>query len=155
MQPYDIAHLAKDMKDWLAARFMAPILYVEGGWEYWIQIDFPCWLDTGVAEPYDFRREYAVDGVRLDWIVNATAGKKIVAVNIKAQSHKYLTSKLLADVNSDIVKLKSIKDKSIARKMIVAVVDQNAEQALLQEGFKKIYDAPDNSFGIMSQDVKA
>jgi hypothetical protein len=154
MQPYDIANLPRDTASWLKVRFLAPILNVEGGWEYWIQIDFPCWLDTRGADPFDFRREYTLDHVRLDWIINATFGANMVAVNIKAQSHKYQTDRLLKDVTADVAKLKSIRDKNIARKMIVAVVDRAAEKALSEDGFKTIYDAPDHSFAIMSRDVK-
>lgn len=154
MKNYDIRRLGRDMDAWLQARFMSPILNIEGGWEYWIQIDFPCWLDAMADEPFDIRREYVESGVRLDWMMNATSQMNMVAVNIKAQTHKYQTDRLLKDVRADVVKLEGIADRSIARKMIVAVVDRTAEADLHGDGFKTIYDAQDRSFAIMSLDVK-
>ena len=53
-------------------RFLEPIADIEGGWEYWIQIDFPAWLDAYYVKQYDFRRE--VGGImpkaRIDWVLN-------------------------------------------------------------------------------------
>lgn len=153
MEPYILANLPADFGRWLAARFLKPILNVEGGWEYWIQIDFPSWLDAMTGRTFDFRREYTEGDVRLDWIVNATLGTNVTAINIKAQTHKYQTTRLLADVDKDVAKLRQLVGNTVARKMIVAVVDKSAYDALAGNGYVQIYRAPDDSFAILWRNV--
>ena len=46
MHAYDPQHLPTDLKNWLSARLLKPLLYFGGGWEKWWQSDFPPWLDA-------------------------------------------------------------------------------------------------------------
>lgn len=46
MHAYDPQHLPTDLKNWLSARLLKPLLYFGGGWEKWWQSDFPAWLDA-------------------------------------------------------------------------------------------------------------
>lgn len=142
MNPYDLNRLSSDLQDWIQARFIAPIVNIEGGWEYWIQIDFPCWLDVSFGVQFDFRRE--VSGIatgRLDWLINDAGGTR-TAVEIKAQTHKYLTAKFLADVQGDIVKLGTVAN---ANKLMLAVaVDNAAATALRTAGYLDLFHLPGN-----------
>ncbi|OON67518.1 hypothetical protein B0919_16945 [Hymenobacter sp. CRA2] len=77
MQQYHVDALATDIEKRMKTRFLSPILDIEGGWEYWIQIDFPVYLDVFHSTQYDFRREVAHMfgyGGRLDWVLNSQLG---------------------------------------------------------------------------------
>ena len=63
MHAYDTQHLPTDLKNWINARLLKPLLYFEGGWEKWWQSDFPAWLDTVNEEQFDFRREVRTGGI--------------------------------------------------------------------------------------------
>lgn len=130
-------NLGGDVYNWLGARLLEPILYIEGGWEYWLQIDFPAWLDVSTGQQYDFRREYTIENVRLDWMVNETVGGNVFAVNLKAQTTKYVTSKLVSDVKKDIAKLEQVKWQrpTLNCLEVVAVIDPAAEHELTNLGF--------------------
>ena len=133
-------NLGGDVHNWLGARLLEPILYIEGGWEYWLQIDFPAWLDISTGQQYDFRREYTIGNVRLDWIVNETVGGNVFAVNLKAQTTKYVTSKLVSEVKKDIAKLEQVKRQrpTLNCREVVAVIDPAADQELIRLGFARL-----------------
>lgn len=126
MQPYDIFNsFQTDLQKWMKDRFLAPILNIEGGWEYWLQIDFPAWLDVNYNTQYDFRREVSgvVGGGRLDWLLNSqVAGSIPTAVEIKAQTHKYLNTRFKSDVKADVDKLSTLGDQ-YKKIMLAAVID--------------------------------
>lgn len=127
MQDYNIFTSFKtDLDQWMKARFLEPILSIEGGWEYWLQIDFPAWLDVTKQNQYDFRREVSgvVEGSRLDWLLNSqVTGSTPTAVEIKAQTHKYLNTTFISNVKTDVDKLSTLGDK-YNKLMLAAVIDQ-------------------------------
>jgi hypothetical protein len=141
MQAYDFNLFPNDLQNWMMTRFLDPILSIEGGWEYWIQIDFPAWLDVNYNTQYDFRRE--VTGIlpsgRLDWLVNSQGfGGQLTAVEIKAQTHKYQNTPFVQDVLKDIEKLSAL-DLSYTKIMLAAVIDNGAYSILTtQYGFAPI-----------------
>jgi hypothetical protein len=135
-----------DLQNWIGARFLAPILNIEGGWEYWIQIDFPCWLDVSFGVQFDFRREVAgvATGGRLDWLINSQGvGGARTAVEIKAQTHKYLTATFLADIQRDINKLQTVGGGT-NRLMLAAACDDAAATALTTQQFLNLFYLPNN-----------
>ncbi|MEQ6890451.1 hypothetical protein ABE957_17390 [Halomonas sp. CS7] len=138
LQAYDFSALSTDLQDWMARRFLEPIVNIEGGWEYWVQIDFPAWLDVNNATQYDFRREVTgvIQNARLDWLVNSQVpGGHVTAVEIKAQTHKYVNSRFLADVLSDVQKLSGL-GRNYNKLMLAAVIDPAVEETLTgQHGF--------------------
>ncbi len=136
MQPYDFNGLGPDIQNWMMSRFLEPILYIEGGWEYWIQIDFPAWLDNYHATQFDFRRE--VTGVlanaRLDWLANSQGDEgQQTAVEIKAQTHKYQTAPFIRDVLADVRKLSGL-NQNYEKIMLAAVIDRDTVTALMRRG---------------------
>lgn len=138
MQAYDFNSLATDLQDWMTNRFLEPILNIEGGWEYWVQIDFPVWLDVNNTTQYDFRREVmgVIQNARLDWLVNSQVnGGKVTAVEIKAQTHKYVNNRFIPDVLSDVQKLSGL-GQNYTKLMLAAVIDPVADSTLTeQHGF--------------------
>lgn len=138
MEPYDVTMLTEHLGTWMDHRYLEPISSLEGGWESWIQIDFPALLDADTRRQFDFRREFAVPGVgRLDWVINSTVqGHPVAAVEIKAQSPKYLNSVFIPLVEADEARLSSLTgfDRRI---MLVAVIDQEVHTRLLAKGFKE------------------
>lgn len=125
-------HFEKNLKDWINNRFFEQIPFVEGGWEYWIQIDFVAWIDKKSGQQFDFRREVMLPGIRVDWFVNSNS-KDIeinpTAIEIKAQTPKYLKDRFIADVQKDIEKLKMLPDK-YSKIMLAAVIDKSTAEAL-------------------------
>lgn len=149
MQPYDIDDFPKNLTDWLYARLLKPILFIEGGWEYWFQIDFPAWVDIKYNVQFDFRREVTMPGVRLDWLINSnTMGKVPVAVEIKAQTHKYKNDVFEKDVLEDIDKLKQLKG-NYKKMMLAAVIDEKMKNRLIQFGFTFIATDRDHSTEVL------
>ena len=160
--PYEYRNLGTDLSNWLQARFIAPIINIDGGWEYWVQIDFPCWLDSTTGKQFDFRREvaglYPADpSARADWLINATSDERqaaspVTAVEIKAQTKSYVTSKLLRDVAADVTKLQTLQGRNVngaaieTRIMLVAICDQSAQQPLVDKGFVRLTHGNDFSF---------
>lgn len=141
MQAYDLNSISTDLQNWMTNRFLDPILDIEGGWEYWIQIDFPAWLDVNHSTQYDFRRE--VTGIlqrgRLDWLVNSQGfGGHLTAVEIKAQTHKYANNRFIPNVLEDVQKLSGL-DQNYKKIMLAAVIDSVADDTLTaQQGFVPI-----------------
>lgn len=135
---YDVNGLPANLNTWMNQRFLMPILNIEGGWEAWMQIDFPAWLDTTYNQQYDFRREvpFVNPNGRVDWLINS-AHPPPTGVELKAQTHKYLTSTLLVDVAADVNKLTQWKASGqiTYALSIVAAIDPNAVQQLSQRGF--------------------
>jgi hypothetical protein len=76
MQAYNLDQLPINLNGWMNSRFLKPILNIEGGWEYWMQIDFLAWLDTSTGLQWDFRREVIENNVRLDWAVNTNSWRR-------------------------------------------------------------------------------
>lgn len=135
MQPYDFNSLPTDIQNWMGARFLNPILDIEGGWEYWVQIDFPAWLDVTKNAQYDFRREVrnVLQKGRLDWLVNSQGfGGQQTAVEIKAQTHKYQNSVFLKDVLKDIAKISTL-GQGYTKLMLAAVIDPTIYDVLTQQ----------------------
>ena len=133
LQAYDFNSFATDLQNWMTNRFLSPILNIEGGWEYWIQIDFPAWLDVNYTTQYDFRREVTgvlPSGGRLDWLVNSQGyGGVLTAVEIKAQTHKYVNNRFISDVLGDVQKLK-VLSQNYNKIMLAAVIDPNVYNVL-------------------------
>lgn len=141
MQAYDFNRIAADIEAWIGERLLEPILYFEGGWEYWVQIDFPAYLDVTHHAQFDFRREVAgiLPGARLDWLINSQVQpQNPIAVEIKAQTHKYRTADFLRDVQADVDKLQNLPAQYAARMLAVAV-DPNAVAQLVERGFVALY----------------
>lgn len=141
MKEYKISEsFGKDLSKWMTQRFQLPILSIEGGWEYWIQIDFPAWLDLNYSTQFDFRREfrYPDQNYRVDWLVNSqVSGPSRTYVEIKAQTHKYPNKNFILDVQKDYEKLAKL-DKKIAKITLAAVIDQGAFEGLERNKFKQI-----------------
>lgn len=138
MHAYDFDKLAHDLDRWMTSRFLPPILDIEGGWEYWVQIDFPAWLDVSDHVQYDFRRE--VGGVlpsgRLDWLVNSQGvGGQLTAVEIKAQTHKYLNQRFIADALADVHKLAALGGNYNALMLAAAIDPAVVDQLTQRHGF--------------------
>ncbi|HMS98175.1 MAG TPA: hypothetical protein PKA12_05490 [Saprospiraceae bacterium] len=154
MNPYNIDDLPKNLTAWLYARLLQPILYIEGGWEYWFQIDFPAWMDVVDKTQYDFRREVILPGVRLDWLINSNSiGQIPVAVEIKAQTHKYKNDVFEKDVMEDIEKLKGLKGK-YEKMMIAAVIDEKMKKRLIELGFTFIATDRDHFTEVLVYKIK-
>ena len=134
MEAYDFNSLATDLQNWMTSRFLNPILDIEGGWEYWIQIDFPAWLDIYHKCQYDFRREVpgVLSNARLDWLVNSQVGGQLTAVEIKAQTHKYLDDRFISEVLADVGKL-AVLDHGFHKIMLAAVISPSASARLTAE----------------------
>jgi hypothetical protein len=133
MERYNLQWLPGNLETWIGQRFLSPILDIEGGWEYWIQIDFPAWLDVYSNTQYDFRREQPIPGGRLDWLINSQVQPAAPgAIEIKAQTHKYQTSAFVQAVLADVAKLQNLGPGYATRFMLAAVIDQNAYDALVQ-----------------------
>ena len=148
LQPYLFeSQFTDDLSQWMEARFLVPILDQEWGWEYWIQIDFLAWIDSVNRIQYDFRREVSriIEGTRLDWLINSNSPAYTpIAVQIKAQTPKYVNSKFIADVKKDIANLQKLPGKN-NKAMLAAVVDGGAETALISLGFQLLYEYPSTS----------
>ncbi|WP_435103597.1 hypothetical protein [Arhodomonas sp. AD133] len=140
MEPYDITRLPSDLPAWLSDRLLEPILYVEGGWEYWLQIDFPSWLDVKSGMQYDFRREVTVGSVRLDWLINDNSfNAEHWAVELKAQTHKYPMDRFVRAVKADLDKLSRLDRGAFEPLMVAAAIDETTYDALVtQLGFTDI-----------------
>lgn len=132
MEPYNLLELGTHLEAWKQMRLLAPVLSIEGGWESWLQVDFPVWLDVAFATQYDFRREVQEQGKRLDWIINSTTGR--AAVEIKAQTHKFPNSAFLAAVQGDVGKLAQLAGFD-HKLMLAAVIDDGLKDTLVHEGF--------------------
>lgn len=141
LQPYFFFDkFTTDLQSGMEKRFLKQILNLEGGWEYWIQIDFPAWLDDRYQTQYDFRREVQLDNtnLRLDWLINSNFGDYMpVAVEIKAQTHKYETNNFIRDVKVDITKLDQLSVQYY-KLMLAAVIDGPTEEKLIDLQFKRI-----------------
>ena len=141
MEEYKILKsFGNDLSVWMEHRFQLPILSIEGGWEYWIQIDFPAWLDLYYSKQFDFRREfpYPNQNYRVDWLVNSeVVGPPRTYVEIKAQTHKYPNKKFISDVQKDYEKLKKL-DKKIAKITLAVVIDKGAFEGLKKDKFEQI-----------------
>lgn len=146
LQAYDLNNLPNDLNTWMMNRFLEPILYIEGGWQYWIQIDFPAWLDVNNPIQYDFRREVAppeLPNIRLDWLLNSQIqNQKATAVEIKAQTHKYSNQKFITDVNSDVQKLNNNALAAYHKLVLAVVIAPEARDILIQQ--------PNNFFEIVN-----
>src|SRR5690606_13252116 len=142
---YNINMLPQDLTGWMQQRFLQPIVNIEGGWEYWFQIDFPAWLDFYYKRQFDFRREVIgilPNGGRLDWLVNSQGSDRILsAFELKAQTHKYQNDKFVDDVLSDVAKLNKL-DQTYLKVTLAAVIDDNSENALIQKNFAIIAKYP-------------
>lgn len=138
---YNFDSLMNDLGTWLDERLLEPILNIEGGWEYWIQIDFPAWLDTHYQTQYDFRRE--VTGIlqngRIDWLVNSQQDPPHppTAVEIKAQTHKYLQNTFVTDVATDVNKLATL-GANYNKVMLVATIDGPTYDSLIGQNFTEL-----------------
>lgn len=141
MTPYDPNRLGTDIPMWMHNRFLQPILSIEGGWEYWLQIDFPAWLDNTYGVQYDFRREVVMRNPlgRIDWLINATLpGGHSEGVQLKAQTHKYLSNAFVTDVLEDYRKVDQWqRGGEISRGAILAAaIDPGAvDQLVRHHGF--------------------
>jgi hypothetical protein len=139
MQAYNLDQLPINLNGWMNSRFLKPILNIEGGWEYWMQIDFPAWLDTSTGLQWDFRREVVENNVRLDWAVNTNSMAPRTAINLKCQTPKYLKSRFLSDVADDVTKLRSVGSTYATKLMIAATVDGDTRDQLVTNGFNSLY----------------
>lgn len=137
LAPLDPEYLPGFLARWFPARMLEPILSVEGGWEYWIQIDFPAWLDVDTGQQYDVRREQpGPDGTRIDWVFNGiSGGGPLTACELKAQSRTYTASSFTRAVAVDVAKLQLLSAPYQQRLMIAAVIDQAAYDGLIGDGF--------------------
>jgi|GEM_PF-5390651 len=132
MNSYNPAHLPNDLNVWLQSRYMSTISAVEGGWEYWMQIDFMAWLNTRQKDPYDVRREVPMGPYRADLFLNRGPDGEEPAlrvfppcwVEIKAQGAKYLNEKFKVDVQADIDKMAGA-GVPCEQYMLVALSDGN------------------------------
>ncbi len=132
-----------------------PILNLEGGWEYWVQIDFPPWLDITYNVQFDYRREVTgvlPGGGRLDWLINSQGvGGVLTAIEIKAQTHRYLTAAFVADVRADVAKLQTL-GAGYNRIMLAAVCDANAATILTQQdGFAPLVHFAGNAAAFLTK----
>ena len=144
MKVYDFQNFEEDLEKWMHTRFLDPILNIEGGWEHWIQIDFPAWLDGEAkskdpsAIPYDFRREVSIpsEHVRLDWLVNSQPNSPVIptALEIKAQTPKYLNKNFVVNVRRDVTKLLDL-DLDCDKIMLIAVIDDRTSTYFTERGF--------------------
>jgi hypothetical protein len=134
VEPYDIERMPADLRAWMDARFLTPILNIEGGWENWMQIDFPTWLDAQTGRQLDIRREQPLErpGGRVDWLINGTVG-----VELKAQTHKTTRGRFLEGVREDVNKLSRWTDRGELETGIAlaAAIDEHTRQALANGGF--------------------
>lgn len=111
MSSYNPERLIFDLASWLPIRYQSSTSAVEGGWEYWIQIDFMSWLN--LRGLFDVRREVTLNGSRADLFLNLGAGIGVPPlprfppawVEIKAQGAKYLNDRFKLDVQADIAKM--------------------------------------------------
>ncbi len=134
MVPYNfLKKFQTDLHGWFKERFLYPILDIEGGWEYWVQIDFPAYIDVSHNCQYNFRREISYNGIRVDWLINGET-RNPIAVELKCQTHKYLNRNFLSDVQKDIESLKQWPH-DYHKVSIAATVDPHVAEALKRENF--------------------
>lgn len=151
MNPYDFfAHFTNDLQQWFAARFLPAILNFEGGWEYWMQIDFPAWLDGRDGVQYDFRREISAYGSRVDWLINSNSTNQVlVAVELKNQTAKTPNGTFVANIKGDIESLAKWPDTYV-KLSIVAAVDRAVVSDLYGMDYQLIA-SPNNVFFLRKQ----
>lgn len=136
MQAYDTQNLPTDLRNWINARLLKPLLYFEGGWEKWWQSDFPAWLDTVNDTQYDFRREVRDGGIIIDWVVNGDSLSPTTAIELKAQTHKTTKSSFVNQVGKDLDALDELSTFDYPVRMsLVAVIDQTTYEAMVQRDF--------------------
>jgi len=125
---------------WAAARMYRPVLYIEGGWEGWLQADFLAWCNT-VHDTFPIRRECSEPFAatlehrrKVDWILNSdsTDRDRRFCIELKAQGTKYLQSDFVADVMRDLDKLRSIPATYPCTKVIFIATLENATKIAVQ-----------------------
>lgn len=136
MQAYDTQHLPTDLRNWINARLLKPLLYFEGGWEKWWQSDFPAWLDTVNDTQFDFRREVRDGGIIIDWVVNGNSDSPTNAIELKAQTHKTTKSSFVNQVGKDLDALRELSPFDYPVRMsLIAVIDQTTFDAMVERDF--------------------
>lgn len=150
MIAYDATKLVDDLKAWMGQRFQPPILTVEGGWEYWMQIDFPAWLDVSRKQQFDVRREISLPTMRrLDWVFNSTlSGLQPWAVELKAQTSKYPSAQFVTNALADVAKLATLDAAKYPKRLSIAVTcDDNSYGELVKpaNGYVEKFRLADNS----------
>ncbi len=141
MTGYNVNNLGSNLATWMNQRFLHPILNFEGGWEYWLQIDFPAWIEANSGQQYDFRREVSgvIAGGRIDWLINSNvSGKKQTAVEIKAQTPKYENNRFLSGVKTDIDKLSNLTG-AYRKIMLAAITDPALRSTLISHDFAELF----------------
>ena len=129
-----------DLQEWMEHRFLNPILIQGDGWESWIQIDFPAYLDTRDEKRYDIRPGYPItEQNHLAWLINSRIDGQPSAIEIKAQTYKTPTDIFLQAVKNDVKVLKTLGGQRI---MLCAVADPGAAEKLEQQGFERIFTFP-------------
>lgn len=114
MTSFNPDDLYRTLNAWLNSRYLRTISAVEGGWEYWIQIDYMSWLN--LHNTYDVRREVPIGGARADLFLNFGAGIGVPPpqpfppcwIEIKAQGAKYLNEAFKKAVQADIDKMAAL-----------------------------------------------
>ena len=137
MSLYKFMLLGQDLKLWMNLRMYPVIPYIEGGWEKWMQVDFPAYLDDRDGVQYEFRREYNIDNeFYLDWLVNESDNNDSIAIELKCQSAKnFKNNKKFAEaVQNDIKKLQELqKIKRFGHYVMLAgAIDEGALTYLQQ-----------------------
>jgi hypothetical protein len=147
--------LSRDLQTWMNDRFLSPILALNGGWEYWIQIDFPAYLDIMYSEQFDFQREIRVGNQRIDWIINSNIQDATnIAIEIKAQTKNYLTRDFMQAVQIDMNKLANL-DGNYRRFMLCAIIDESAKESLESLEFQHLFTFGDGSGAYYRKAIQA
>lgn len=157
MNSYNPAHLATDLATWMKARFQPATSAVEGGWEYWIQIDFMSWLNTQAV--LDVRREVQIGASRADLFLNYGTGIGVAPlpafpqcwVEIKAQGAKYPNDTFVADVQADIDKM-AAGGAGCKQYMLVALSDATLIKSATfnrASGYSLVYEDPSTGVTVL------
>ena len=123
-------NLSNDLKNWTLLRMYPQIPLSMGGWESWMQIDFPAYL-LSQSPHIDVVREqkYGMDQQRVDWKFNGSFNvTKQAAVEIKVQSKQTLQdTQFKQQVVNDLVKLDRYRERYECNTiMIVGIVYQES-----------------------------
>lgn len=144
LQRYSIEQdLPTAIPNWMHTRFLKEILDLVGGWEHWIQIDLPAWLDNTSGHQYDFQREATIHGFgkkRFDWLINAQQDPPIIptVVEIKAQTPRYIDSVFISDVYRDFAKLSELGD-GYKKYVLLAVMSPEIQKWCEARNFTALY----------------
>jgi hypothetical protein len=92
---------------------------------------------SGLArQQFDFRREVPnlfPGGGRLDWLINSQGiGGQQTAIEIKAQTHRYIRATFVADVRADVAKLATL-GAGYTKIMLAAPCDDGTANILVQQ----------------------